>query len=104
MTEESFQQGRKFMQQANHLRGLITAAKGGVAKWSNIEASFREQLKPTQADGAKKMLDKALKKLDTLRAKFAEMKFPENNLSKEIIRCRDCGVKIPEGTHCDECI
>lgn len=63
MTEESYQQGRKVMQSANYRRGLITKAKGNVAKWTKIEMSFRSNLQPTRADGAKKMLDRALEEL-----------------------------------------
>lgn len=77
MTEELYQRGRKFMQQANHLRGLIAKQKGEVAKWTKIEMVHREEMRPSQADGAKKMLLKALDKLDALRKKFAEMEFPK---------------------------
>jgi hypothetical protein len=50
MTEESFQQGRKFMQSASLLRGHITNAKGQVSKWGNIEDSHRKELRESQAD------------------------------------------------------
>lgn len=80
MTEESFQLARKVMQQANHIRGLITTSEGEVSKWTRIEAVHRENGKETAADGAKKMIQRALKKLDERKQKFADMKFPEDNM------------------------
>lgn len=80
MTEKSYQAGRKFMQQVNYQRGLITAAKGNVAKWTNIEDTFRQNMQPTRADGANKMLLKAIARLDELREKFSKMEFPDSNL------------------------
>lgn len=108
MTEESYQQCRKVMQQINHLRGLISKQKGEVAKWSNIEDSFRKQLKESNADGAKKMLEKALKKLDELRTKFDLMIFPDSNIvvaKKKRVQCEGCGSLIAEGNiYCGECL
>lgn len=105
MTEESYQQCRKVMQKINYLRGLITTAKGEVAKWSNIESSFREKLQESRADGAKKMLEKATTKLNERREKFAAMKFPESDITIEVNRCKECGVKIATGNnYCGECM
>lgn len=105
MTEASFQAARKLMASANCLRGYITRAKGNVAKWTKIEDVYRRQLKEEQADGAKKMLEKAMNKLNELRAKFLAMTFPENNLIAEVNRCRECGCRIALGnTHCAECL
>lgn len=104
MTEESFQQARKVMQSANCLRGYITKAKGEVAKWTKIEDVHRQELRQSQADGAKKCLDKAIKRLQELRAKFAAMTFPDPNLTIEVNRCTECGCKIAAGnTLCGEC-
>lgn len=108
MTEESFQQGRKVMKSINHLRGLITTAKGDVAKWTALEDSYRRQLKEGQANGAKKCIENAMKKLETLRAKFAEMKFPDSNIKNIVIKkvqCAGCGSLIAEGNnYCGECL
>jgi len=93
MTEQSYQECRKVMQKINHLRGLITNAKGEVAKWSNIESSFREKLQESRANGAKKMLDKALIKLNERRHQFAAMKFPDSDITNTPTRCKDCGAK-----------
>lgn len=76
MTEKQFQKAREVMKTANWMRGEITSAKGEVAKWTNIEDSYRQDLKPTQADGAKKMLDKAMDKLKAIRQRFTDLKLP----------------------------
>lgn len=105
MTETSFQECRKVMQKANWLRGKITDAKGDVAKWTKVEQSHRENMRPTMADGAKKILDKALAKLEEWRKKFAELEFPESNLPPTAEeRCAECGVKIKKGEEhvCEE--
>jgi hypothetical protein len=81
MTEVQFQAARKVMQSANYTRGLITAAKGEVAKWTAIEDGHRRNFKHAQADGAKKNIDKAIKRLAELRKKFADMKFPDENVA-----------------------
>jgi|SRR3989304_8477154 len=108
MTEESYQQGRKFMQSCNYVRGLITKAKGDVSKWTKIEMSYRSDLQHGKADGAKKMLEKALLKLESLRLKFDNMKFPESNIVKvrvESVQCEGCGENIAKGnTYCGECL
>jgi cell fate (sporulation/competence/biofilm development) regulator YmcA (YheA/YmcA/DUF963 family) len=104
MTEASYQEGRKFMQKVNHLRGKITEQKGQVAKWTKIESSFRENFKPTNADGAKKMLDKAMVKLTEYREKFAAMKFPDSDITEKVYRCIECGAKVPNSdVICDTC-
>lgn len=79
MTEQSYQECRKIMQSANYLRGRITEAKGEVAKWTNIESSYRDNLQPDRADGAKKILDIAMKRLKEARERFTDIRFPENN-------------------------
>lgn len=79
MTEAQFQAARKVMQQANHRRGLITAAKGEVAKWTKIEDIYRRDMLPTRAEGAKKMLDKAMKRLEKARKDFADIKLPSED-------------------------
>lgn len=83
MTEEQYQEARKLMQKANYWRGRITAAKGEVGKWTRIEDCYRRDLKEGKADGAKKMLLKALNTLDKMREKFAAMKFPQDEISSK---------------------
>jgi hypothetical protein len=105
MTEESFQQARKIMQRANYMRGVITACKGNVAKWSKIESVHRENMREPQANGAQKMLERAMQKLGEARAKFSELKFPDSDIVEEFNRCIDCGRKISKGNqHCGECL
>jgi hypothetical protein len=108
MTEESFQQGRKFMQSCNLVRGLITKAEGNVAKWTKIEDSHRRELREGQANGAMKCLENAIKYLHELRLKFENMKFPESNIvviKNKTVQCEGCGNNIAEGnTYCDECL
>lgn len=107
MTEAAFQEARKIMMSANFLRGKITEAKGEVAKWTNIEDSYRQQLRQGQADGAKKCLDKALDRLNQLRLKFAEMKFPDTDMQEVKSKhkpCEYCGHIISgDATECSEC-
>lgn len=105
MTEEAFQAARKIMQKANYYRGLITVAKGNVAKWTKIEATYRSDFRETRADGAKKMLDIAMGKLKKRREEFAALKFPESDMVTPVNRCKDCGCKIAEGNeYCGECM
>lgn len=105
MTEESFQQARKIMQKANYYRGTITAAKGNVAKWTKIEDVHRKELRENQANGANNMLQKAMKRLESERAKFAALKFPDSDIVPEINRCGECGCQIAPGNkYCGECL
>src|SRR6478609_2369579 len=108
MTEESFQQARKVMQSANYLRGMITTAKGSVAKWTKLESANRTNLEQAKADGCKKALDIAIGKLQKARDKFAALKFPENDIPNkrvESIQCEGCGARIAKGnTYCGECL
>lgn len=108
MTEESFQQGRKFMQSCNYVRGLITKAEGNVSKWTKIEDSHRRALREAQANGAQKYLEIAIAKLHELRLKFESMKFPDSNIvvvKMKTIQCEGCGSNIAEGnTYCVECL
>jgi hypothetical protein len=98
MTEYSYQLGRRIMAQANYRRGIITSAKGNVTKWTQIEYEARKNLKHAQADGALKQLEKALKKLDEERAKFAALKFPESDLPEpKPVRCQLCGSVFAAG-------
>lgn len=86
------------MQKANYLRGVITNHEGNVAKWTKIEASHRENLRESQADGANKCLKIALAKLAEARKKFADLQFPDPNMKVEVKRCNDCQRKIEECT------
>lgn len=96
------------MRSVNHIRGLITKAEGDVAKWTKIEDSHRRELRPSQADGAKKLLDKAMTRLNVLRLQFDNMKFPDSNIiiaRKRSVQCEGCGATIAEGnTYCGECL
>lgn len=108
MTEESFQQCRKVMQKANYLRGMITVAKGNVAKWTKIEDVHRREMRPEQADGAKKCLDKAMEQLDKARQKFEELSFPEHNIfvfKPKTVQCFMCGDLTQAGNlYCNQCM
>jgi predicted translin family RNA/ssDNA-binding protein len=108
MTEQSYQECRKVMQKANSMRGLIIKAKGEVSKWTKMEMWHREQLNENQANGAKKMVEKSLKKLEERRKSFSELKFPDNNIpnrKKEVVQCEGCGSLIAKGnTYCGECL
>lgn len=105
MTETQFQKARKIIQQANHLRGMITKAEGEVAKWTRMEGSHRENLRENQANGCNKVVLKAIEKLNERRKKFADMKFPEDIPDPPIKRCAECGCKIAEGNeYCGECM
>ena len=90
------------------MRGLITKAEGDVAKWTKIEDSHRRELRSSNADGAKKLLDKAMARLNELRIKFDLMKFPDSNIiiaRKRSVQCEGCGATISEGnTYCGECL
>lgn len=105
MTETSFQAGRKVMQKANYLRGVITTKKGDVAKWTRIEDVHRREGRISQADGAKKILDKAIDRLNAVRKQFADLKFPQDDLKEEVTRCKGCGSRIAAGNeYCGECM
>lgn len=108
MTEESYQQCRIVMRKANGQRSLIAKSKGEVAKWTKMEMWHRESLNEGQANGAKKMLEKSLKKLNERRKMFSELKFPDNdipNRRKEVVQCEGCGNLIAKGnTYCGECL
>jgi hypothetical protein len=83
MTEAAFQECRKVMQKANYLRGLITEYKMSVFKWTRFESGYREKLKHDQADGARKCLDKAMKRLEQVRKQFADLKFPDPEIKNK---------------------
>jgi hypothetical protein len=108
MTEASFQQGKKLMQQANYLRGLITKAEGEVAKWTRIQDVHRMEGREGQANGTKKILDNAIKRLEDLRKKFEGMSYPDSNIlvvKRRSVQCEGCGAAIAEGnTYCGECL
>jgi hypothetical protein len=105
MTEESYQQGRKVMASANYRRGMITVAKGQVARWTKIEATYRNNLQPGRAEGARKQLEKAFMKLQEARDKFAEIKFPPSDLPPTVVeRCPDCGGRLKnDNKYLSEC-
>jgi len=96
------------MQSCNHVRGLITKAKGEVARWTKIEDSHRKEMRPGQADGANKCLQRAMARLEELRIKFDNMKFPDSNIvvvKKANVQCEGCGQPIAIGnTYCGECL
>jgi hypothetical protein len=107
MTETSFQIARKVMASANYVRGQITKAEGEVAKWTRMAGSHRENLREGQAVGCEKMIVKAIEKLQERRKKFADMQFPDPNLTEIQSRCETCGAKVPAGhKYCDndECM
>ena len=108
MTEESFQQCKKLMQQASYLRGMITKSKEDVARWTNLEHWYIQEKKELNAKAARKNLDKALAVLDERKAKFAAMKFPDSDIvapSKDVHQCEMCGIKVEEGvSYCNDCL
>lgn len=96
------------MQRANYLRGIITKRKGEVAKWTKIEDSHRENLNQSQADGANKMLDIAMKRLDEIRKQFSDLKFPDSDIKPvkvQVSQCEQCGAPVAKGnSYCGECL
>lgn len=108
MTEAAFQAARKIMASANYKRGQITKAMGNVAKWTRIEDVHRREGRISQADGAKKCLERAIAKLADERKKFADMKFPDNDLQEpkvESAQCIECGSRVAKGNdYCGECL
>lgn len=107
MTEESYQQCRKVMQKINHRRGMIAKAKGNVAKWTKIEDVHRRNGSESQANGAKKCLDRAMIQLDAEREKLSAIKFPDSDIAKEVTpnRCVQCGATIAQvERYCGECL
>lgn len=78
MTEETYQQARKIMQKANWIRGKITEAKGKVAQYTNMEDTYIQNMQPGRADWARKMILKAIEKLDEWRQQFKDLRFPDN--------------------------
>lgn len=107
MTEQSYQQCRKLMQKINYARGQITKQKGEVARWTQIEAIHRQELREGQANGAKKMLERAMKKLDEFRDKFAAISFPDSNIQKtyKANSCNACKAPLAQGeTVCGLCL
>lgn len=97
MTEESYQLCRKVMQKINYWRGMITKTEGNVAKWTKIEATYKTNLQESRADGAKKMLDIAMKRLNEARERFRQMSFPDSNITTQK------KVNKTEDYECDNC-
>lgn len=97
MTEAAFQACRKVMQRANYRRGQITKAEANVAKWTAFEQYHRTHLHESQADGAAKNVEKAIKRLEEERQRFADLLFPDNNLAEAFSRCKECGSKTEYG-------
>lgn len=83
MTEKQYQEARKVMQKANWLRGRITEAKGNVAKWTCIEDDHRRNLRTAQADGTKKLINRAIDQLAAWRKKFEDLKLPPEDFGGE---------------------
>lgn len=81
MTEDSFQQARKIMQQAIRYRRTIATQKAEVKKWTALEDHHRIEKSETRRESAKRLLDKALQRLKEAKEKFAALTFPDSNLS-----------------------
>lgn len=106
MTEASYLQAKKVMRKASYIRGKITAQEKIIAKWTNVEGVYREQLKPGRAEGAKKILEQEIEKLAEYRRLFKQLQFPPNNLGyprRTKKKCFTCGKLINRGTYCDSC-
>lgn len=92
----------------DYQRGIITTAKNNVTKWTKLEAANRTNLEHDKADGCKKALGIAMEKLQKARDKFADLKFPENDIPNkkiESVQCEGCGARIAKGnTYCGECL
>jgi hypothetical protein len=96
MTEAAFQAARSIMQKANYIRGLITKAKGDVAKWTKIEDTYRHDNQLTRADGARKSVLRSMETLNKHRKALADLKFPDNDLvvTHKQNTCQTCGEPI----------
>lgn len=96
------------MRKVNYLRGQITEAKGTVAKWTRIQDVHRQEGREGQAEGTKKLLNKAIARLYEIQMKFDGMSFPDSNIvviKKKSVQCEGCGAAIAEGnTYCGECL
>lgn len=105
MTDAAYQECKKVMMKANHLRGKITKAKANVSKWTNIEDVFRREGQTTRADGARKMLLHAIHDLKKVQQEFADLKFPDNDLKPTVKQntCKTCGEPISKNdSYCNE--
>lgn len=96
MTEAAFQAAKTIMQKANYIRGLITKAKGDVAKWTKIEDTYRRDNQNNRADGARKSILKFMETLNKHRKDLADLKFPDNDLvaANKQNTCSACGEPI----------
>lgn len=92
MTEASYQRARKLMQQLNYLRGNITAAKKNVAGWTHAEMVHLNNLEPSKAANAHRMLLAAMDKLNNYKAMFAAIQFPPADLPPEMATAKLCRV------------
>lgn len=81
MTEDSFQQAQKIMQQAVRYRRTIATQKAEVKKWTALEDYHRIEKRETRRESAQRLLDKAIQRLKEAREKFAALTFPDSNLS-----------------------
>jgi hypothetical protein len=105
MTNAAYEEGKKIMQKASLIRGKITKAKGNVAKWTKIEDVFRRDGNISRADGARKIVLKAIGELNKIKKELIDLKFPDNDL-KPIIKqntCKTCGEPIGKSdTYCND--
>jgi hypothetical protein len=81
MTEGQFQAARKLMQSANYIRGQITEGKGYVAKWGTMLEAYKKVGTEKQVNHAQAQFDKAVKTLEANRKKFADLKFPADDVA-----------------------
>lgn len=107
MTEESYQQARKLMQQLNYLRGQITTAKNAVAKWTRLEAVYAATGNMKQEENAKTYLVNAINHLGGLRKMWDAIQFPASNLPTPRVSqayCRICQMPISTSEqYCPQC-
>lgn len=96
MTDAAYEAAKLVMQKANYTRGLITKAKGDVAKWTKIEDTYRRDGQTTRAEGARKYLLKAMETLNKHKKTLSDLKFPDNDLVAvhKQSTCQTCGEPI----------
>lgn len=74
MTDSDYRTLRGFMQKAAYLRGLITSARRSVHMWTGRYDQLEKNGSPLE--NTKRMLHKAIKRLDMHLKQFEQLKPP----------------------------